>query len=1487
MLILSLIVGLSIALTTPLVQTKIAQYATEKINKQFKIDSSIGQVAIGIDGNVLLKDVVVLDDHKNILGKTVRLHTNILDFKNLINGQLFFGSTELEKLDFHIRTYKGDSLTNLDKFIAVFDDGKPGSGKFLMKIKHIEVIEGKFSIINENAKNQKSIDFKNLNGALDNLLVKGPNISANIKKLSFDDHRGFFVENLVTDFSMTKTSLYLEKLNLKTKESLLVGTVKMDYKQGDLKYFVNKVNLNIAIEKSMLSTNELNIFYNEFGKDKKLYVKTHAFGTLNNLKLANTIIADDLNSQIIGTFELNNLITNPKDFKITTNLDRLFISRANAVSLLPRVLGKSLPEQLSAVGMLDLNGAIQYSNYELEADVNAVSNLGKAHAKVSMTKLNQPKLATYNGDVVLEDFHIGNIIGQKNIGKTSLNLFIDGQGFDSKSLNTIISGDIYAFEFNGYNFRDIIIDGNLKLPYYKGFLSSKDPNALLDFDGIIDFSSKVKSYNFKADIEHLNLRALKLVKDSIGNFKGNIQLVASGNTLNDFAGTVHVTDAIYKNSKDQYYFSNFELKSSFDAENVRTIEMNSPDIVNGYVRGNFQVNQVKDIVENALGSIYTNYSPNKLKPGQFLDFDFDISPKIVEIFAPNISISENTKVKGNINADDGNFKFNFNSPFVNIAKNSLKHINVAVDNKNPLFNTYISVDTINLPGYDITDFNLLNITENDTLYARTEFKGGKESKDFYNLNLYYTIDEDNKSIVGFQKSEINFKNYLWYLNENDDKKNRIVFNKKLTDFNVEHISLSHNDQVVQLSGVLRDSTYKDLKLTFDKVDLNKVTPDLNNLSFGGLVNGVVSFEQKNNVFRPSSHLVIDDLEINKVLLGKFNFDVEGDQSLRNFKVKSSIENDFVESFFLNGDINVQKGESKLDLEAGFSDFNLKTIGPLLSTIMSDVRGDASGRIAIKGTHKKPDIDGRLYLKNAGMRPVFTGVDYNFEENTPLDITENQFILRNTKIIDSKYKTKGLINGVISHNVFKNWALNVRLNSDNLLALDKKYVEGTPYYGTAFIDGYATIKGPAEALNVKIEATSKQGTNIKIPLNEAGGVGDNNYIHFLSPEEKRNREKGIVSTVNPNQFGGIQLDFEFVITPEAEIEVLLDPASGHGMKGRGAGFITMEINTLGSFNMWGDFQVYEGYYNFKYGGIIDKKLQVKKYGTIRWDGEPLNAALDLRAVYHTQANPGIIIESSAVNRKVDTDVAIILNGNLSNPEIDFEIDFPNISSTIKSEIEYKLADKDTRETQAMALLATGSFLTADNASSAVYGSLFERASSLFDDLFSDEDGKFKVGLNYSQSDRNPYAENDAARVGVTLSTQINDKIFVNGKLGVPVGGAEDNVIVGDVEVQLLLNEDGTLRARVFNRENDINYIGEGIGYTQGVGLTYEVDFDTFKELVRKILVSANKRAKQKVIEENKKATNDIPDDDYGVDFLKFQENRREEKSDTNHPNKLEN
>ena len=91
------------------------------------------------------------------------------------------------------------------------------------------------------------------------------------------------------------------------------------------------------------------------------------------------------------------------------------------------------------------------------------------------------------------------------------------------------------------------------------------------------------------------------------------------------------------------------------------------------------------------------------------------------------------------------------------------------------------------------------------------------------------------------------------------------------------------------------------------------------------------------------------------------------------------------------------------------------------------------------------------------------------------------------------------------------------------------------------------------------------------------------------------------------------------------------------------------------------------------------------------------------------------------------------------------------------------------------------------------------------------------------------------LGITLSTKISDRVLINGKVGVPIGGVNQTVIAGDVQIDVLLNEDGTLKATFFNRENSILEISEKKSVnTQGVGLSYNVEFDTFKELVANYL-----------------------------------------------------
>jgi hypothetical protein len=719
----------------------------------------------------------------------------------------------------------------------------------------------------------------------------------------------------------------------------------------------------------------------------------------------------------------------------------------------------------------------------------------------------------------------------------------------------------------------------------------------------------------------------------------------------------------------------------------------------------------------------------------------------------------------------------------------------------------------------------------DTLFFRSEFKGGPKGEDYYNLNLYHTINKDNNNVVGISKSEVKFKDYLWFLNENETPNNQIVFDKSFKNFNIDNIILSHEKQSISLMGAIKGTNVKDLKLSFKDVNLNQITPANKKFVVQGNINGEVNFKQNDNVFQPTSSIVIDNLNVNKTDLGTLNFEIEGDESLKKFTINSNLENENFESFNANGSFQIVNKETILDLKLKFEKFNIATLNSLGGDVLSNIRGSISGNSTIDGNLKKPNINGRLFLDDAGITIPYLNVDYALSNNTIIDLTDEKFLFRNNTLTDTKYGTIGKLNGSIEHNNFADWKLDLAINSKRLLALDTQDREDTAYYGTAFIDGVATIKGPTNSLFIKVAAKSEKGTVIKIPINNAESVSDNVFLHFVSAQEKYNLKNGI--TDNTRNYNGLELEFDFDITPDAEVEVILDRNTGHGMKGKGFGSLLFKINTLGKFNMWGDFQAYEGTYNFKYGGLIDKKFAVKKGGSITWEGNPMRAQLNLEAVYKTTANPAVLLDNSSFNTKVPVEVVIGIRGDLTSPEPDFNIEFPTVSNVLKSEIQYKLNDKDVRQTQALYLLSSGGFLSSEGVSQADFsGSLFETASSILGGIIQSDDEKFKVGLNFIGADRRIGKETDG-RFVATISSKINERITINGKLGVPFGGINESAIVGDVEILYRVNEDGTLNLRIFNKENDINYIGQGIGYTQGLGVSYEVDFDTFKEFVNKI------------------------------------------------------
>ena len=1434
-----------VVFSIPSVQTRLGTYATTKVNKTYGTDIRIEKAGLRFNGDVALKNILIKDHHEETLISVAELNTSIISFAKIAENKLTFGAIDLFGFYFNIKKYSGENDTNLDIFVDKFDrdNQRTKTSDFLLSSSTVTVHTSNFSYVDENLNTPLILDLHQLNLQALDFLILGKNITASITALNFKDSRGATLKNLQTNFSYSLTQMKFDELKIKSKNSLIVGTLQFDYNRADFEDFSNKVKVSGFFKNSNLDLEELNVFYNEFGSFQKAVLNTAFSGTLNNLIFDTFNLKTSRNTSVKGKLKFKNLFNSTvNSFEMDADFKSISSTYTDLKAVLPRVLGASISSSFEALGRFDIQGTAKVSKQTIETVMDIETELGALFVDLNLDQIESLDNALYVGQVQFTDFDMGRFIKEPKMGLISSNLNVEGRGFNKETINSNIKGKFDSFTFQNYIYSDLEVSGVVKNKIFNGQLNITDPNLEFSFEGLVDFSENENIYDFSATIPHANLNALNFVKrDRISVLNGQVIMDMRGTSIDDVYGTIKFKNTLYQNQNDSYNFKDFEITSSFDANSERTIRVNSPEIVQGNLKGKFVIKEVPNLLRNAFGDIYTKYKPYQVNDSQYFNFNFKIYNKIVEIFSSQLKLGSNTFTKGRVESDPKNFKLTFRSPNIKLEDFFARQIEVQLINDNPLFNSYIEVDSLATPFYNASKFSLINVTLNDTLYVKSEFNGGKNSSDKFDLNLFYTIDDADKSVVGIKKSYANFKNTPWLINGAQDKQNKIVFDRAFEEVIFDNINMSYENEEVLLNAAIQGTQNKNITVEFKNVDLAKVTPEIKNLKLGGNLNGQLNISQLESVYLPKSNLTIDNLALNDFNLGSFKAAIKGNQSLTNYDVNIALKEGDVESLSVVGLLDVSGENSELNLDINFDDLILNPLNPFGTDVITNIRGDISGFANVSGRLEKPQIEGRLTLNNGGLAIPYLNVDYEFVNNSTIKLREQSFIFEQALMVDTDYQSQVLLDGSISHNNFSNWSLDLNFESDRLLVLNTDEQDESIYYGTAFVDGSIDITGPTDQLFIEANVSTSEGTVFKIPLNDNEILAENSYIHFLSPKEKSIQNSG-QPLLEQDDIKGLEMAFNMDVNDNAEIEIVLDKNTGSSILGRGNGSMLAQINTKGKFQMFGDFIVLSGIYNFSFGRIIQKKFKVVKDGTLGWDGNPLSADINIKALYDgISVNPSTLLDNP-INQSIPAEVEIHLTGQLEQPNLDFDVRFPSVNSTLNSELSDRLRDKDRRQFQALSLLATGAFRSELTLGSQdAFGIVSDGVTNILNELFADDDNKVKLGIDVDLGETTPEYESDS-RVGVTVSTKLSENVLINGKVGVPVGGVSETTVAGDFEVEVLLNEDRTLSLKFFNRENSIQNFGEQIGYTQGVGLSYNIEFDNLKELFEELFKNKNKITK---------------------------------------------
>jgi hypothetical protein len=252
--------------------------------------------------------------------------------------------------------------------------------------------------------------------------------------------------------------------------------------------------------------------------------------------------------------------------------------------------------------------------------------------------------------------------------------------------------------------------------------------------------------------------------------------------------------------------------------------------------------------------------------------------------------------------------------------------------------------------------------------------------------------------------------------------------------------------------------------------------------------------------------------------------------------------------------------------------------------------------------------------------------------------------------------------------------------------------------------------------------------------------------------------------------------------------------------------------------------------------------------ISWAGDPTDATISMSAVYKTRVPlKGVTSDPEIASLRVPVECAIRLSGKLMNPEISFGMNLPNAAENVKSVV-YSAIDTNNvsqMNEQMIYLLVMNQFKPTQglgidqfDVGSTSLSMLTNQVSSWLSKI----SNNVNVGVNYKMAN----SADTKNEFDVSLSTQLfNDRLLIDGLFGMTSGTNTTTVqqastIVGDINIEYVLTNNRQWRIRAFNRTNTIDQINNFAPYTQGLGLSYQRDFNRISELFKKAKTGGGKK-----------------------------------------------
>ncbi len=1296
-----------------------------------------------------------------------------------------------------------------------------------------------------------------------------------IRGLAFSESGGFASRSLDMDITVGKKGLFFKDFELLTDSSAISAEkiFLMPRDSASWADFINSVRLDLHFNHSVLDLYDLAYFVRPLeGMSEKITVSGRVTGTVAEMKGRNISIDYSSSTRLRFDYDIIGLPSLSESYLYIDFKEMITIAADAEAFSIPGMKPLKLPVIAHDMGLISYKGSFTGFTTDFVSFGELTTERGTFSTDLSL-KPDGRNTFSFKGFLRTSDVDLGYVTRNNEMfGGLWMHADIDGSMQSFRHLSANINGMIDSVEINDYLYRNVSVAGSYADSIWDGTVAVKDRNINMNIMGRFDLEKSMPEFDFTMNIAHADLVKLNLIKgDSVFNATALLTASFKGNRIDNIEGDLRLINSTLENSRGKLSIYDF-LITSGQVSGVPLLTLRS-DFADAEVKGPYSFDAIGSTVRDMLARILPSKfkATAKVKKNGESEAMFTLNArikkidKINEFLGTGLSISDGSLLTGRFSSALSEMEAGLTSGAVTYAGTQLSQMHLTGLVSGAKMEVGLRADTLRLPDKSVLgNFTLAATGSNDTieLGLRWDNKDGGRTIGEIKTMGYYSINDLNRPVltVGILPSGFTVRNTPWSVNPA-----RIEIDS--TSILFDNILVSSRSSFIRLDGRLSSFAEDRITMSFEGLNLSYINSlkndqpvrdvDAPEMTFGGVMKGSLTISDAFDELLFESNISISDFRLNNNDYGQVT--VSSDWDPRKRVAAINVFNDFAGRKFFDISGTYTPSSKNADITASTYGMPLDILNPFLKAFASDVRGLGSGTVRLQGKLKQFTLTGSVMAQDASMKINFLQTRYSFSDS--IRFTPQGIAFRNMRFYDEK-RNQGTINGMLSHRAFKDMGINFDINMDRMLVLNTRPKDSDSFYGTAYASGYAGIRGNENKLTFNISAKTAANTEFFIPLNSSASMSNYPYIIFIDSEKEEEEVKEIGNAfVRQDQGSNIELNFDLEITPEAEVQLIMDAATGGLIRGKGEGNLNISLSSRGDVRMVGDYVIRDGDYLFTLGNILNKRFTVENGGTISWNGPIEDAELNLRAIYRTKASLSDIYNKEdfpKLQERIPVEAVLNLSNRLMNPAIKFDILLPTADERTREYLKMAIDTEEKLSRQFLYLLVMNSFYP-DPALYSVSGSggggqvsqttgpgaevlgvttTMEMLSNQLSNWLSQISNDFDIGFNYR-----PGNEITDQEVEVALSTQLlNNRVTLNGN--VDVGGNQFNTktsaISGEFTIEVRLTD--MLRFKVFNRSNN-NLYDQMHPNTQGVGLFYRRDFDTFKDL----FISPEERRKRKAAE----------------------------------------